>query len=171
MYAKLKKFLKIRGVKPTLEIVLIVTVFLAIKIYLQRDLVSGAAPPVQGVLLDGQPVSPQRLRGNPVLVYFWATWCPICKLQQGSIAAISEDHTTITIAMNSGSELDVKAFLEENKLGFPVIVDKEGAIADRFGVRGVPTSFILDPRGDIAFTEIGYTTEWGLRFRLWMAAR
>jgi peroxiredoxin len=70
--------------------------------------------------------------------------------------------------MNSGADREVKAFLGENNIGFPVLVDNEGAIASRFGVTGVPTSFIIGPDGDITFTEVGYTTEWGLRFRLWL---
>jgi len=166
---RLRKILQIRGIKLSLEIALIVLVFIAIKTYMQRNLVEGAVPTVQGRLLSGQPVSLQSYKGQPVLLHFWATWCPVCKLEQASIEAISKDHAVVTIAMNSGNDLEVKSYLDEHHLTFPVIVDEHSVIAKRFGVQGVPTSFIINPDGNIAFTEVGFTTSWGLRFRLWMA--
>ena len=169
MFTRLRQLLKIRGVKLALEVLVVVLVFFAVKTYMQRDLVQGAAPLLQGTLIDGQTVNLQSLQGKPVLVYFWATWCPVCKMQNGSVADISKDYTVVTIAMNSGSELEIEAFLEEKHLDFPVLADDAGIIADRFGVSGVPTSFIVEPDGSIAFTEVGYTTKWGLRLRLWMA--
>ena len=68
---------------------------------------------------------------------------------------------------SSGDTIIVRR--EEKHLDFPVLADDAGIIADRFGVSGVPTSFIVEPDGSIAFTEVGYTTKWGLRLRLWMA--
>jgi len=59
--------------------------------------------------------------------------------------------------------------MEENNLSYPVIIDEDGILAKQYGVRGVPASFIVNPEGIIAFTEIGYTTNWGLRIRLWLA--
>ena len=138
---------------------------------MQSNLIDGPVPQIQGTLLDSQPVNMQAFKGEPVLLHFWATWCPICELEHDSINSISNDHDVITIAMKSGNELDVQAFLEENNLSFSILVDEHGAIAERFGVTGIPTSFIFDTNGDIAFTEVGYTTNWGLRFRLWMADR
>jgi peroxiredoxin len=166
---RLKKLLKIRGVKLAFEIALLLLVFIALKTYMQRNLVQGTAPPVEGMLLSGQPINIQSYKGQPVLLHFWATWCPVCKLEKNSINAISKDHAVITVAMNSGNELEVKTYLQEHNLTFPVIVDEHGMLAKQFGVQGVPTSFVIDPNGNIAFTEVGYTTNWGLRFRLWLA--
>lgn len=169
MLGKLKQLFKVRGVKTALEVLAILLVFVAVKTYMQHDLVEGTVPPLHATLIDGQPVNLQSLQGKPVLLYFWATWCPVCKMQNGSVAAISEDYTVVTVAMNSGADAEIEAFLNERQLGFPVIADDSGAIASQFGVSGVPTSFIIDPGGNIAFTEVGYTTEWGLRLRLWLA--
>jgi thiol-disulfide isomerase/thioredoxin len=166
---RIKKLLQIRGVKLALEVALILLVFIALKTYMQRDLAEGTAPPVQGILLSGQPINLQAYKGQPVLLHFWATWCPVCKLEQDSIDAISKDHAVITVAMNSGNDLQVKTYLQEHNLSFPVIVDERSVLAKQFGVQGVPTSFVIDPEGSIAFTEVGYTTSWGLRFRMWLA--
>lgn len=171
MHEKLKYALQIRGVKLTLELAIVLLIFIAIKAYMQRDLVDGPVPSVQGTLISGQAFNLQNFNGETVLLHFWATWCGVCKLEQDSINAISKDRNVITIAMNSGNEQEVKAFLEKNSLSFPVLIDEHGVIAEQFGVRGVPTSFIIDPRGHIAFTEVGYTTSWGLRLRLWLAGK
>ncbi|MDX2464435.1 MAG: redoxin domain-containing protein, partial [Porticoccus sp.] len=76
-----------------------------------------------------------------------------------------------TVAMNSGTNLEVKKYLDERELNFPVIVDEYGEIAKRFGVQGVPTNFVIDSHGNIDFTEVGYTTSLGLRLRLWLAGK
>ncbi|MCG6968394.1 MAG: protein disulfide oxidoreductase [Gammaproteobacteria bacterium] len=166
---KLKQLRKIRSVRLAFDIALVFLVFIAVKTYMQRHLVEGAAPPIEGRLLTGELVNLQTYQGQPVLVYFWATWCPVCKLEQNAIDSISKNHTVVSIAMNSGNAIEVNTYLQENNLNFPVIVDEYGDIAKQFGVRGVPTSFIIDAEGNIAFSEMGYTTGWGLRLRLWMA--
>ena len=166
---RIKRLLQFRGVKLALEIALIFLVFIALKTYMQRNLVEGTAPPVQGMLLSGQPINLQSYKGQPVLLHFWATWCPVCKLEQDSIDAISKDHAVITVAMNSGNDLEVETYLQEHNLSFPVIVDEHSVLAKQFGVQGVPTSFVINQEGNIAFTEVGYTTGWGLRFRMWLA--
>lgn len=154
-----------------LEVVLILAVALAVRGYMQRDLVSGPAPVLEGVLLDGRVVSLDALarRDGPVLVHFWATWCPICGLEHDSIQAISRDHPVVSVAMQSGDTAQVREFMHEEALDYPVLVDELGALAGRYGVRGVPTSLVVDREGRIRFTEVGYTTEWGLRARLWLA--
>ncbi len=71
--------------------------------------------------------------------------------------------------MQSGDAHEVLSYLDERGVNFPVIVDEYGKIAQRFGVSRVPASFIIDSQGAIAFTEVGYTSNWGLRLRLWLA--
>jgi peroxiredoxin len=163
------KFFHRRAVKVTVEILLILLVYLTVKTFMQRHLVEGIAPVLQDRSLTGQTINLQSFKGQPVLVQFWATWCPVCKLEQNSIDAISRDHTVITVAMSSGNKAQVKAYMDANKLSFPVVLDEDGAIARRFGVRGTPTGFVIDRDGNIAFSEVGYTTGWGLRLRLWLA--
>ena len=166
---RLKQILKHRIVKIALELLLALAVYFAIRTYMQHDLVKGSAPSLQGNLLSGETVNLQSFHGQAVMVHFWASWCKVCKLEQNSIDAISKDHIVITAAMNSGAEAEVEKYLAENKLSFPVLVDADSSISNRFGVHGVPTSFIIDADGNIAFTEVGYTTETGLRLRLWLA--
>ena len=161
--------LKKRYFKLGAEIVVVLAVYLAIKSFMQRDLIDGPVPSFEGMLLEGQSFNIQSYQGKPVLLHFWATWCSICKMEENSIASISEDYEVITVAMNSGNDVEITAYLEEQGLSFPVVIDEEGAVAERFGVSAVPTSFIIDPNANITFTEVGYTSELGLRLRLWLA--
>ena len=165
----IKKFSQRRAVKLVIELLVLLLIYIAIKTYIQRDLVEGAVPRVQSTLLNGQSVNLQSYEGNPLLLHFWATWCNVCKLEQNSIDAISKDHPVLTVAMNSGSDKEIADYLQENNLSFPVINDNNGELARRFGVSGVPASFIINPDGEITYTEVGYTTSWGLRLRLWLA--
>ena len=169
MTPRLKTQLKNRILKYSLEIIIILLIFMAVKTYLQRNLAEGVVPPLNSVLLDGQDFNILSNQDQPILLHFWATWCSICKMEEDSIAAISEDHKVVTIAMQSGNDQDIKDYLKEEGVNFPVIVDEYGEIAKSFGVQGVPTSFVVDPQGNIDFTEVGYTTSWGLRLRLWLA--
>ena len=154
-----------------LEIALLVLVFLAVQAWLTRDAPRGAAPEIRGILLDGSPITLSSLQGQPVLLHFWAAWCPICGLEQGSIDAIAQDHRVLTIAIDEGPAEAVSTYLREAGVDYPVLHDPGYDTARNYAIRGVPTSFILDPDGNIRFVEQGYTTGIGLRLRLWWAGR
>jgi len=134
-----------------------------------RDLAQGPAPELAGRLIDGRPFDLSAMRGRTVLVHFWATWCPMCRLQQDAIQAIAQDHPVVTVAMQSGDAEDVSEHMAEEGLSFPVLVDNLGVLASRWGVSGVPTSFVIDGAGQITFVEVGYTSGPGLRARLALA--
>jgi thiol-disulfide isomerase/thioredoxin len=154
-----------------IEALVFVILIAGIRAWQHRDMVSGSAPALQGVTLAGAPYALPAHPGKPVLVHFWATWCPICRAEQDSIASIAHDHPgTITVAMQSGSTEQVMRHMREQGITFPVINDQDGEIAGRWGVHAVPASFIIAPDGRIRFVEVGYTTGIGLRLRLWLAA-
>jgi len=153
------------------EILFFLLVYLAIRAWLQQDMVEGPAPVFEAELLDGSRINLEQYQGRPVLVYFWASWCGICKLEQGVINSIQKDWPVITVAMQSGKAADIEAYLEEHQLDWLVVPDPDGSLAQRYGVRGVPSSFILDKEGVIRFQEAGYTTTLGMRARLWAAQK
>jgi len=151
------------------QLLVLLALMFVVHLWQTRDLAQGAAPELTGQLLDGRPFDLTAMRGRTVLVHFWATWCPVCRLQQGSIDAIAEEHPVVTVAMQSGGNGDVAARMAEEGLSFPVLVDDLGILASRWGVSGVPTSFVVDGAGRIAFVETGYTSGAGLRARLTLA--
>lgn len=152
------------------EILFFVAVYFALRAYMQRDMAGGPAPALEGRLLSGAPVSLEGYAGRPVLVHFWASWCGICRMEQDSVQAIAGDWPVLTVALQSGSDAEVRAYLREQGLHWDTLNDPDGVLAARFGVRGVPATFIVGPAGEIRFRERGYTTGWGLRARLWLAS-
>lgn len=162
---------KRRWLRRGVQAALIIALILGLRAWQRRDLVADAAPDIDGVLLDGRPFALSGLRGQPVLVHFWASWCPICRLEQNGVDALARDYRVIAVAMQSGSDAEVQTYLRDHELSFPVLNDPDGHIAAKWGIRGVPTSFVLDTAGHIRFTEVGYTTAIGLRARMWLAGR
>ena len=157
-----------RWVKITLEVLFFILLYLALRAYMQRDVISGSAPPIQATTIQQQPFNLATSTPKPVLVHFWATWCGICKLEQDSIQALSEDYNVITVAMQSGSDQEVQAYLDEHQLTFKVINDVDDTWVSAYGVRGVPASFVVNSDNQITSSEVGYTTGWGLRLRMWL---
>ena len=151
------------------DLTLILIVLSAIRFWMQRDVVSGTAPNINKVMLDGQHFDLYQNSKRPILVHFWATWCPVCKLEQSNIENIAKDHPVITIAMQSGDNEELSEFMRQEKLSFKVINDESGVLSQSYNIRGVPVSFIVNKENQIKFVEVGYTTELGLRLRLWWA--
>ena len=106
---------------------------------------------------------------KPLLIHFWATWCPTCKLEASNIEAISKQYNVITIAVNSGSNREIKEYLGENGFTFNVVNDKESIYASKFNIAAYPTTFIYDKNRDLVFSEVGYTSTIGLYLRMWWA--
>lgn len=163
--ARIKKW---RGY--AINALLFVVLVVGIRTWQQRDMISGAAPALQGITLAGQPYQLPTHPTQPVLVHFWATWCSVCRAEQGSINAIAHnDANVITVAMQSGRPDEVARHMQEQGINFPVLNDPDGSIARAWGVHAVPASFIIGTDGKIRFVEVGYTTEMGLRARRWLA--
>ncbi len=153
-----------------LNVLLFALLVAGIRIWQHRDMADGSAPALQARTLAGPGYTLPAHPGRPVLVHFWATWCPVCRAEQDSIAAIARDHPeVITVAMQSGAPDAVARHMREQKIDFPVVNDQDGAIARAWGVHAVPASFIITPDGQLRFIEVGYTTSVGLRLRLWLA--
>ena len=142
---------------------------LLVRAWLARDLAQGPAPELEANLLDGSPVSLADYADRPMLLHFWATWCPICRLEEGEIMRLSRSHPVLTVAMQSGSPSEVEAHLTERERELDVVNDPDGALARRYGVRAVPSTFIIDRDGQIVFRKQGYAPPLELRLRLWLA--
>ncbi len=151
------------------EVLALLVLFVLLHLWTTRHVAQGVAPDLRGTLLDGGDFELRSRAAGPVLVYFWASWCPICRLSEGAVDAISRDWQVVGIAMQSGGAEDVKAFMRAQGIAFPVLVDQDGSIAARWGVTGVPTSFVVGADGSIRFVETGYTSGPGLRLRLQLA--
>lgn len=151
------------------NLAIIVGAFIAIRACNQQKLVSGAAVAFEGRGLDGQPISLRDYRGQPVLLHFWATWCGVCSAMADNVEAVARDYRVLTVASQSGDSDRVRAYVAEHKLSFPVLNDPDGRLARSYGVSAFPTTFVIDKTGKIRHAEVGFTTETGLRFRVFLS--
>jgi peroxiredoxin len=151
-----------------IDLGLIAAVLLGVHAYQTRDAARGAAPTFAGVSLEGTPIALTELRGEPLVVHFWATWCGTCTAMRGNVAAIARDHRVLGVASQSGGVDRVRRFTRAHGIAWPNVVDERGALFRAYGVRAFPTSFFLDERGRVRHVEVGYTTELGMRLRLWL---
>lgn len=106
--------------------------------------------------------------GKPLLVHFWATWCPVCRLENANIELISRKYNVITVAVKSGDDEALKMYMNENNFTFEVINDNEGALSEQFHVEVFPTTFIYGSDSKLKFSEVGYSTTAGLFARMLM---
>ncbi len=134
-----------------------------------RGLVAGTPPPIHAATLDGTPLDVPNRDGRPAVIYFWASWCAICKAMQSSIRSLAQDTPLVSVALLSGDETGVREYVKREGFDVPVVLDQDGAIGRDYGLRGVPAVFVLGPDGTIRFSTIGYTSELGLRLRVWLA--
>ena len=92
-------------------------------------------------------------------------------MENSTIDTLSKKFDVITIAVNSKSDEDIKAFLKEKNLSFQVINDTNSSLAERFHVSGFPTTFIYNKNGNLEFSEVGYSSYITLYLKLLYASR
>jgi len=138
-----------------------------ISLYKSSDLNKEALQNINVILLDSKKYSYPD--DKPVLIHFWATWCPTCKLEASNIQTISENFEVLTFAVNSGDNNDINKYLYDNSLNYKVYNDKDGFFAQEFNIAVYPTTFIYDKNKKLIFSEVGYTSTWGLWLRMWWA--
>ncbi len=122
--------------------------------------IGNIAPDFTLVDADGKKYSLSSLRGKVVLVNFWATWCPPCIAEMPSMEKLSarfagEDFILLAINAEEDGRDIVKEFLAENPHTFPVLLDSELKVQQRYGVYRFPETFIVRRDGVIAERVIG----------------
>jgi thiol-disulfide isomerase/thioredoxin len=161
-----------RAARLARDLLLVAALVLGIRFFQTREMPSGPAPALVGTNLAGEPVSLDDFRGEPVVVYFWASWCGVCKAIAGNVDSLAERTKVMRVAVQSGPRDQVATALGPGVPGIEhVIVDPEGKLAASWGVGAFPTLFWIDDESSIRFTEVGYTSSLGMRVRSFFAAR
>ncbi len=109
-------------------------------------------------------------KNKPIMIHFWATWCPICSIEASNIQTISEHFEVITIAVDSASQEEIYNYLQKHNLTFSVVDDSEQLLAKQFNISVYPTTFIYDKNQNLIFSEVGYTSTIGLYLRILWAS-
>ncbi len=117
------------------------------------------APDFSVKSIDGKPIKLSDFRGKVVFLNFWATWCPPCRAEMPSIETLYTRYkrqTLQVLAVNVQEESSVvKTFLAQNLYTFPIVLDPNGEAARLYGIRGIPTTFIIDQQGNLQGALVG----------------
>jgi cytochrome c biogenesis protein CcmG/thiol:disulfide interchange protein DsbE len=109
--------------------------------------------------LIGRELTLSELRGTPVILNFWATWCEPCREELPLLNQVAGEHRDdlAVLAVNTGeSAAEIRLFVEPLALAsLRLVSDPSGAVRDRYLVRGLPTSFFLDAAGIVRRIKIG----------------
>lgn len=123
------------------------------------------APDFQLQSLDGETISLGDLRGSPVLLNFWATWCGPCRLEMPFLQEVFEDQEwaargLVMLAVNLQEPGEtVRKFMEENRLSFTVLLDTTGEVGRQYNISGIPTTYFIDNDGIIKNVKMGAFTQ------------
>jgi peroxiredoxin len=124
-----------------------------------------AAEPVDFELpgLDGKQHHLSDYRGKWVLVNYWATWCPPCREELPELEVFynnhkDEDAVVIGVAMENINEERLRKFVDKQFLSFPILMSKPVARSELGAIPGLPTSFLIDPAGEVVARQVGPLT-------------
>jgi len=150
-------------------VTLAIVVIVGLRVFLQQGnplppspLVGKQAPDFTLPTLDGTAVSLSQFQGQPVLINFWASWCLPCREEMPELVRSYEAHKSeglVILGLNltySDTLTDVQAFVNEFHMTFPVLLDKDGQVAEKlYPLPGVPTSIFINRDGTIARVQVG----------------
>ncbi len=122
-----------------------------------------AAVPFTLHTVTGEEVSLRDYENRVVVVNFWATWCIPCREEIPSLNRAAEwlkKYDVAMLAVNVGEDPDaVAAFLEQYPVDFPVLLDREMKVSGDWKATGLPTTYVVDPKGRIVYRAVG-SREW-----------
>lgn len=109
---------------------------------------------------DGRVLTADSLRGRVVLVNIWATWCPPCRAEMPALQQLADSHADepfvlLGLSVDRGPASSVDRFLRERGISYPNAIITDDILRAFGGVRGYPTSFLLDKRGVLRHTVLG----------------
>jgi peroxiredoxin len=121
---------------------------------------STGAPAVTFEMLDGRTVPLHDLKGQVVLVNFWATWCPPCRAEMPGFQKVydarhADGFTVVGVSMDEGPRPQVASFLRDHTISYPVAVATPEVVAAFGGIDSFPTSFLIDREGRVRYTVRG----------------
>jgi cytochrome c biogenesis protein CcmG/thiol:disulfide interchange protein DsbE len=111
--------------------------------------------------LDGSQLTLASLRGHPVLLNIWASWCLPCRIEMPAIQRVYERHRDdglVVVGLNvtsQDSQAAAQAFAHQFGITFPIALDRDGLASDRYELMGLPSTYFIDREGIIRDVIIG----------------
>ncbi|UCD36243.1 MAG: TlpA family protein disulfide reductase [Nitrospiraceae bacterium] len=131
--------------------------------FLLNSLSGKDAPDFTVKNLAGKDVSLSSFRGKPILLNFWATWCPYCQREREHLNRITRDYRErglVVLSVSTDRSVDkVRRYVEKVPADFVVLHDSDGSAAGSYNINGLPSSFLIGPDGTVRRNFIGFV-EW-----------
>ncbi|TNF86184.1 MAG: TlpA family protein disulfide reductase [Gammaproteobacteria bacterium] len=146
--------------KPCLKLPLVALLAAVLVLPLQAEDVSGPAPDFTLTSRDGQPVTLSDLKGQVVMINFWATWCGPCRkemplLEQLHTRYESLGFTLLGVNVEEDSKL-ADVFLKDTPVTFPILLDPENGVSKLYNVSAMPSTVLVDRAGNLRYLHHGY---------------
>ena len=121
----------------------------------------GKAPDFTLPDLDGKPFSLSSTAGKVVLIDFWATWCPPCRMGVPELQELYDRYKAkglviVGVSLDQGGAADVRPFVKANDVTYPVVIGDQRVANLYGGIRGIPTMFVVDRAGNVVKKLVGY---------------
>ena len=125
------------------------------------DILGKAAPTFDLETLDNKKIKLEDLRGKPVVLSFWASWCSPCRYELPELNTLVSKYPNVQfVAVNVDKSVGpAKKFLHGITLDMPIVMDNSALILGEYGVLSMPTLFLIDSNGTVQYTKIGYSQE------------
>ncbi|HVH13229.1 MAG TPA: TlpA disulfide reductase family protein [Longimicrobium sp.] len=119
------------------------------------------APAYEARTLDGQASTLEGLRGRPVLLNVWATWCHPCRQEVPALEELHREYGSrglevVGVSIDQGDqEQGIRDFMTEYQATYPVWLDPDGEVTSVFSTVGVPNTFLIGPKGEVLWKHVG----------------
>ncbi|AXY01417.1 protein disulfide oxidoreductase [Vibrio alfacsensis] len=153
-----------------LQIVLMVTVLsIGMDWYRTKDIPNEQAPPLRVLMANGEYLDViGKSYDEPIVVYFWATWCAACKFVSPSVSWLSDYYEVVAVSGASGPKERVEQFMQVKDYQFNNINDPNSQIMRDWHISVTPTIYVIK-EGEVSSITTGVTTPIGILTRIWMA--
>ena len=125
----------------------------------QGGLIGNPAKPFTITSLDGKTISLNSLKGKVVILNFWATGCPPCRAEIPEFVQFYRDSkkkgvVIIGLSIND-RDAALQEFIKANRINYPIVNDSENQVARFYGIKWIPTTFVIDRKGIIRDMRVG----------------
>jgi thiol-disulfide isomerase/thioredoxin len=125
---------------------------------------AGPAPGWELKNLDGKSVRLSDFKGKVVILDFWATWCPPCREEIPHFVELQTKYkdkglVVVGISLDEGGPAVVSSFVAAQKINYPIVMGNETVSTAYGNIQAIPTTFVIDPNGDIVGRHEGFTEE------------
>jgi thiol-disulfide isomerase/thioredoxin len=121
-----------------------------------EELAPDAAPDFTVYNKEGNPVKLSDMKGTPVVLNFWASWCPPCKSEMPDFDEIAKEYEGKVVFMmvnltdgTQETQESAQSFIDSMGYTFPVYFDKDSDAAYKYGIQSIPTTFFIDAKGNL----------------------